>query len=388
MAAKFNPFTPGTGHTPPLLAGREDATETLTQMMELLDGPRTWREKKLKRSPFPPIRIVGPRGVGKTTLLSWAEVQAQKKKIHTVRCAYLDDSNETDDPMRHLLTAMSEGSPQLLKRIRELSLEIPVTGGGFGVKTDPPDSSYSHLVRGIVAKDPLLLLLDEVHHYSLRSLSQLLQINQELISQGYPLGMVLAGTPGLNSYLNKTKSTFVARSKSIYVHSLSDEATRAALRVPLEKDGLKVAPDALEAMAAQTDNYPYFIQLVGAEVWNAVQKACRKNVELEQVSQAENKAREQRIEIYEWAYRRIVDNSLLKQANQVMTLLENKGGAVEEDDIIKTLIESNPGVEEARAYEICDSLREDAFIWTVRGITKPGISSFFNYFKEKRKKQE
>ena len=48
-------------------------------------------------------------------------------------------------------------------------------------------------------------------------------------------------------------------------------------------------------------------------------------------------------------------------------------------------MEANAGVDDKRAREICASLREDGFIWTVDDETSPGIPSFFNYFRARQR---
>ncbi|MBF2734704.1 MAG: hypothetical protein ISN26_01175 [Betaproteobacteria bacterium AqS2] len=51
-------------------------------------------------------------------------------------------------------------------------------------------------------------------------------------------------------------------------------------------------------------------------------------------------------------------------------------------------MKANAGVDDERAREICSSLREDGFIWTVRGKTSPGIPSFFSYCRAKQQKNK
>ena len=386
-AKKDNPFTPGTGHSPPLLAGRDEETELLARMLERMRSLRSKKQPKLARQPFPPIKIVGPRGVGKTTLLTWAERRAAKNgRILVIRCAYLDDDGHGGDPMQSMVNAMKKWPAKVFETLMEAGVSLP---GGFGVnvKTDRPADTYEQLVANIVQAKPLLLLLDEVHHFDLRPLGRLLQVNQQLISQGMPLGMVLAGTPGLDSHLAKAKSTFITRSRDIYVNTLSDEATREALADPFRQLGVAVAPDALEAMAAQTDNYPFFIQLVGEEVWQEMATAGRAFVDAKMVKRIEEKARKRRRAIYSKAYDRLDGNDLLPYACQVMELLDGNGGKAPAGAIIKLLMDANPGVDRQRARDIRDGLREDGFIWTVDDETAPGIPSFFNYFRARQQEE-
>ena len=381
----LNPFTPGGGHLPLKFAGRDRETRLLDRMLERLRGPRAKSGRFLQSPPSDPVKIVGPRGVGKTALLTWAGRRAAKNgRILVIRCAYLDDDGRGGDPMQSMVNAMKKWPAKVFETLKEAGVSLP---GGFGVnfKTDRPADAYEQLIASVVQAKPLLLLLDEVHHFDLRPLGRLLQVNQQLISQGMPLGMVLAGTPGLDSHLAKARSTFIARCDKIYINTLSDEATREALADPFRQLGAAVAPDALEAMAAQTDNYPYFIQFLGREVWEAMEEAGRKDVDAALVGQAEEEARKGRLSIHTQAYDRLESSSLLPYACQVMELLDGNGGKVPADAITNLLMKAKPKVDRDRARAIRDGLREDGFIWTVDGETAPGIPSFFNYFKDRQR---
>ena len=74
-------------------------------------------------------------------------------------------------------------------------------------------------------------------------------------------------------------------------------------------------------------------------------------------------------------------------ARRVMELLESRGGLVSEDAVIKVIKEDDPSVDGKKAEKILVALREDGFIWTVRGRTMPGIPSLFSYFKTRQEEQ-
>ncbi|MBF2734729.1 MAG: ATP-binding protein, partial [Betaproteobacteria bacterium AqS2] len=99
--AKFrkqdNPFRPGTATRPGHLAGREKEQEMLAMALQFI---------KAKSSPMAPIRIVGPRGVGKSTLLVEAKRMAEEHQIHVVRATKLA-SLDPDGPLtRNILAGM------------------------------------------------------------------------------------------------------------------------------------------------------------------------------------------------------------------------------------------------------------------------------------------
>ena len=381
---KPRPFSPGGGHLPLKLAGREEETDQLAEILDALLGERAEGERRLRLPPSAPIKIVGPRGVGKTALLNWTKRQARERGVRFVSCEGLRP-NEADFSMRKLL-----GDISFFQRafgwIKGFSLSAAAKFGA-GVELNQATAAFTGVAGGAVRRRPLLLVMDEVQHYDLALLRAVLQGSQKLIGEGYPLGLVLAGTPGLDSHLAKAESTFIVRCDKIYINTLSDAATREALAEPFRQIGVAVAPDALEAMATQTDNYPYFIQFVGREVWRAMTKAGRKDVDAGLVRQIEEQARKGRRSIYTQAYDRLDGNDLLPYACQVMELLDGNGGKASAGAIIKLLMDANPGVDRQRARDIRDGLREDGFIWTVDDETAPGIPSFFNYFRARQQEE-
>ena len=71
-------FTPGTGATPPVLAGREREQEVLNGCLARMAGGR---------SPPQDVVLVGPRGNGKTALLNWFEDACRKVRVNVARPA-------------------------------------------------------------------------------------------------------------------------------------------------------------------------------------------------------------------------------------------------------------------------------------------------------------
>ncbi|MBF2760083.1 MAG: AAA family ATPase [Ectothiorhodospiraceae bacterium AqS1] len=389
MAAKEkipekNPFKAGTAHQPPLLAGRDAETRLLTEALDLLCGERKKRWGALVSDPFPPIKIVGPRGVGKTALLGWAEEQAKKRGIRCVSCEELTQNKE-GHTMHELLADVSI-IPRLLRRIKGGNVNV-VDKVGAGVEMDQFRPAFASVAGFAVRCKPLLLLLDEVQHFELPLLRAVLQGSQRLLRQRYPLGVVLAGTPGLDRHLSKAEATFIHRSEEIYINRLSDEATRAALQKPFEQEKIAVTTEALEAMAAQTDNYPFFIQVVGRAVWDAMTEAGRQDVDITLVAKIEERARTRRDSFYEKGRAELDEHNVMPYVFQIIELLERNQGRVDALAIVAALVDANPDIDRERAHEISSILRDQGLFWTVDGNAEPGIPSFFSYCKARRQQK-
>ena len=71
----FNPFNPGSGGSPPYLAGRENEQRQLKQILAKISAGEP---------PAADMVMYGPRGMGKTVLLRWLKVEigGNKKLIH------------------------------------------------------------------------------------------------------------------------------------------------------------------------------------------------------------------------------------------------------------------------------------------------------------------
>ena len=384
-AKQDNPFTPGTGHSPPLLAGRDEETRLLALMLDRLNGPRTAEQAKLAREPFPPIKIVGPRGAGKTALLGWTKKRAKQQNIRFVTCERLKQ-DKGQDAVLLLLRDIAGPLKNALSLIKGFGFNVAGKAGA-SMELHQANVFFTKVTEAVVKKEPLLLLLDEVHHYDLAMLAWLLQGSQKLIAEGYPLGVVLAGTPGLDSHLDKAESTFIVRSEEIYINALSDAATRGALLAPFEKAGVKMMPAALKTLAAQTDNYPFFIQVVGRAAWDEMAASGREVVDARLVARIKERTRARRHSLYAKAYREMRKGQLMPYARQVMKLLDRNGGRALEDDVIEALVEANAGVDGVKAEEIYVSLCEDGFIWTDEDETVPGFPSFFDYCKDRHEKK-
>ena len=67
-----NPFAAGPATEPAYLAGRDQELQTISRALNRITEARDEKTGILEMTPLAPIKIVGPRGVGKTTLLKEA----------------------------------------------------------------------------------------------------------------------------------------------------------------------------------------------------------------------------------------------------------------------------------------------------------------------------
>ena len=382
MGTIKNPFAPGTATEPPYLAGREEQRKIITDALQLIVEPRV--DGRLEHSPPTPIKIVGPRGVGKTSLLSLAETEARQQGIHVVDSAQLLQL----DPSSQIISGLLEGM--------DLRERIPFALGSFvkfGLallsleRKHYEKQTFVRVLRARLRRNPVLLSLDEAMHYDVESLGTLLQACQQMIKQKQPLAVIMAGTPALDVRLKQTKATFIRRCQPIYINQLSDEAVRDALRKPLLDNGVAaVSDEALDLMASWTDNYPFFVQLAGKTVWEAMQDAGRKEIDLALAQKAEAAMQDRRQIYYRDVFEDIKDVKALAYASQVVAIVEAADTPLPPEIVVAKLAAANDGMSEEKANEAFNLLLDNSLVWFAdKRRAHPAIPSFFSYFKQEYK---
>ena len=361
-----------------MLAGREEEEAAITSTLARIAGPRDKDSGLLQAAPRTPIKLVGPRGAGKTTLLLHAENEAERREIHVVHCTSLED-NQGSDAFESLI---------------ELMLGDYEIGGDFSARLGLENyaeikasahvekrNTYTRVLKGLLAKKRVLFLLDEAVHYDKGLLAMLLRENQKLLGKGLPLAMIIAGTPGLDSFLSGVKATFINRSHQIYIHQLSDEAVREALGLPFVNKGCQITDDALELMASWTDNYPYFIQIAGKAVWDAMIDAKRTDVDKALAQAAEPAMQKSRDIYYKSLYLDLDKAELLGYANHMVGIIENaKQPLVIEQ--VRSQLEQVAGIDAKSSRAACDQMQDWNLLWIAENDdVVPAIPSFFSYFK-------
>lgn len=250
--APRNPFSPGPGTWPPVLAGREaEQAQLLKILADLGAGCAS------------PIHLLqAPRGMGKTVLLR------DLQQIAQARVRWMTGADLFDLPC--LVRELASPAGRLKLGISGASLS------GLGVQRRPPDPSWwrqklKSQLQG--HRKPLLLLIDEAHVLPADVAHVLLNMVQALAASGSAkVALLLSGTPRLKPFLlsEAVNASFIERAPLIIPGLLSEEASREALDAP-DWRGWRKDQAVLDEAAADSQGYPYFVQLWGHALWDAGQ---------------------------------------------------------------------------------------------------------------------
>ena len=130
--------------------------------------------------------------------------------------------------------------------------------------------SSKSMARGIVfAYDEAQNLSDHSEKQQF-PLSLILDTFQSLQRKGLPLILVLAGLPTLFPKLVEARTFSERMFRSVFLRSLSDADSRDAILKPIEeKDAVKLSERSVAEIVKMSGGYPYFIQFICREVYDA-----------------------------------------------------------------------------------------------------------------------
>lgn len=258
-----NPFRPTAGSTPPLLVGRDDVLQEFGESLE--DGPG---------SPARLALFTGPRGIGKTVMLT--EVDALARQRGWVALA------ETATP--GVVLRLQHGTTRVLRDVdptaapsRKLTgVTLPVVGGGLTMSTPPAEvvewrAELGRLLDVLEANGTgLLITVDEVHAGARDDLRDLAAVVQHLVREDRDIALAMAGLPSaVSDLLNDDVLTFLRRASRFDLDDVPLDHVARALEQSIRDSGCTIDDDALEVAANATGGYPFMIQLVGFHVWRS-----------------------------------------------------------------------------------------------------------------------
>ena len=266
-----NPFTPGFGSSPLVLAGRDDI---LDEFRVALEGPG--RESGS-------ILLIAGRGSGKTVLLNrlqgvageygwlWVQEDGRRGLVERVTAQLEQLSAQLDPPPKRRLN------------------RVDITAvGGVGwesvARAEPVRSlraAWERTLDRLAATVPrnapaqgVLLTVDEIHHADVEEMNELGQTFQHLLRAERPVAFAGAGLPGpaMERLLTSEGApTFLLRSWQPHedLAQLPDTEVVAGLQGTAALGGKRFDDEALALAVEAIAGFPYMLQLLGQEAWRA-----------------------------------------------------------------------------------------------------------------------
>ena len=369
-------FTPGTGAIPPYLAGRKQEQEYFRDCIEVLKNA-----KPVSRD----MIVYGPRGNGKTALLSYLQKETLREEGTN-----LDILWETPDEigtLAELSDRLTEDHQKLRARVRSAE----VSGGiGFArAKTEIDLSRPSTTIRKLLQQrsqdKPFILIIDEAHRLKPAIAESLLNASQAVRREDNPFLLVLAGTPKLEAALGKANASFWDRNELFPLGRLSTEEAEQAITVPLQEAGVSFAPGILEEIVERTHCYPFFLQIQGDCLARQLQQTGVRVVSSDTIREVEAAATSKRDAMYRIRYNEIKRMGLLTVAESVAHAFIQSGTKylherTLDEAIAKGMTGNDEPVTSQRIMERFDQLSHLGYIWRVGGYDyEPGIPSLMSF---------
>ena len=360
-----NPFRPGAGQMPPYLAGRE---------AELAFADMRLRQLAGGTAPAQGLLLYGPRGNGKTVLLEHIAARARDLGLRA----------------EDLPPAALRDEGQLIRSLRQLAR---LTGGRLtGVQLGPlgataeraePSAEASDLFEAWIraGSAPLVVLLDEAHTVEPAVGRNFFDAVQKANRAGLPFFLIAAGTPDAPRKIRHA-GTFAERVfKRLPIGRLDRAAAAQALVKPAEADGRTIAGNALELLVGESQDYPFFIQLLGSAAWEAADGVGESTISLQAAEQAVTAVRIDVERFYmdrfDEAREREIEEALVPLAD----LAARRGGRLGEKEL-KALLREIAARESVpfRPALLLVTLRDLGVVWeTASGVWEMGIPSFADY---------
>ncbi len=278
-----NPYAPGPGTPPPLLAGRDEISAAFGVVVG----------RAAAGNPFQPIVLSGLRGVGKTVLLlsfrstirdaGWVAELIEARPGGDLRAQVA----EALPPMVRAVNRhwRNKERAQRLGRVAasfSRAVEATMTRGGFRLELEPEpgvadsgdletDLTELFVALGEGAREEQVgaaMLIDELHEVPADQLSALVGAAHRINQDQLPVVIGGAGLPPVGRVLSEARS-YAERLFSIHpIGPLGDAATRDAFAEPASALGVEYDGDALEYLVATSSGYPFFIQAYGKHSWD------------------------------------------------------------------------------------------------------------------------
>ena len=274
---------PGRGHAPPEMAGRDALLERAAVALDRIRAGRAARS----------VILYGLRGVGKTVLLTTIRNRAEGEGVAVVaieapenrslpgvlvpalRAAllWLDRLKGAGDKAKRALRALA-GFAKLKLRYDDLRVVVDLEPEPGLADSGDLDSDLTDLIVAVgeaaAERDTAVVLaVDELQYVPEEHLAALISALHRASQRRLSVTLVAAGLPQLLGQMGRAKSYAGRLFEFVPIGPLDAAAAATAIRVPVEREGEAIEPEAVHAIVRGTEGYPYFLQEWGKHAWDA-----------------------------------------------------------------------------------------------------------------------
>ncbi|MBB4860895.1 hypothetical protein HNO88_004241 [Novosphingobium chloroacetimidivorans] len=242
-----------------------------------------------------PRILYGLRGVGKTVLLTAMRDAAEEKGMAVVaieasenrslpgillpalRVAFLrlDRMKQETAGVARALKALA-GFAKLKVKYDDLEVPLDFEPEPGLADSGDLDADLSDLIVtvGEAAQEQqstVVLVIDELQYVPEEQLAALIGALHRAAQKRLPVTMLAAGLPQLIRQIGRAKPYAQRLFEFVTIGPLDEKAACDAVRLPIEREEETIEKDALDAIFAQTQGYPYFLQEWGKHSWDAAE---------------------------------------------------------------------------------------------------------------------
>lgn len=248
-----NPFMPLSGSVPRVWAGRESI---LFQIDDALQSGMA--------DPYLSTIFVGPRGTGKTSLLTYAAQKAHDDSWVVAAC--LSSKNMLQEILDQASFDFKSHYQSPNISLSKLSITGPI-GLELDLREDRSTSFITQLSEFVDKLENyglgLLITVDDINP-KLEETETLVAAAQYLQSQGKRLALFMAALPEqLDSLLNGKSTSFLRRAMKYYTSNVSDVEVASTLSKTVKTQDKSFSGKTLERATTAVGGYPYLIQFIG-----------------------------------------------------------------------------------------------------------------------------
>lgn len=348
-----------------MLAGRVPELEAAERRLEQLDAGHT---------PSRDLLFYGPRGNGKTTLLSEIRRRARDRQMRAESLPVDALTNRG-----RLIRQLQERAGILQARVTG----IQVAGVGATAERVGPTREVDALLSEWIqaAPEPLVILLDEVHAIAPSEARPFFDAVQTAKENAPPFLVVAAGTPGAPRRLRQAGTYNERGFERIRVGRLERQDSVTALAEPARAAGRAMHGEAVRLLAEASQDYPYFIQLLGSAAWRAAATSDAARISLRSAQAGVAASRTTIQDFYEERYDEAWEQRIAGALPRLAHLFARNGGRVE-DSCLVSLLEELADQESVPldVVSLRNAVRDLGIIWqTSAAVWEMGIPSFADY---------